>query len=67
MKKTVKNELQALSVEDLRHKVELLRRDLFSSRLHSTTRPLKDKTAYKKMRRDIARALTFIRQKSAQV
>jgi large subunit ribosomal protein L29 len=61
----IKQELKELSVNDLVAKVDSLRRELFSLRLHAATQPLKDYTLYKKLRRDIARALTYLHQKSA--
>ncbi len=64
MMKTVKNELKALSELELISKVDDLRRELFSLRLHSKTSPLKNFTQFKKLRKDIARALTYLRQKN---
>jgi ribosomal protein L29 len=48
-------------------KVEELRRDLFSARLHSATTPVKDNTSFKKMRRAIACALTYLHQRKEGV
>ena len=63
MNKRAKEELKNLSVDELTAKVEELRRDLFSTRLHSATTPIKDNTSFKKLRRAIACALTFLHQK----
>lgn len=62
MNKT-KNELRDLSVLDLVTKIDTLRRELFSLRLHAATSPVKDHTHYKKLRKDIARGLTYLRDK----
>jgi len=64
MNKTVKNELKALSELELISKIDDLRRELFSLRLHSKTSPLENFTLFKKLRRNIARALTYLRQKN---
>jgi len=64
MKKQAKNELKALSELELISKVDDLRRELFSLRLHSKTSPVSNPTMFKKLRKDIARTLTVLRQKS---
>jgi len=64
MNKIVKNELKALSELELISKVDDLRRELFSLRLHSKTSPLENFTQFKKLRRNIARTLTYLRQKN---
>ncbi len=56
-------ELENLSLQELAAKVDALRRELFSLRLHAVTSPVKDHTQFKKMRRDIARGLTILRNK----
>ena len=66
MKKTVKDELKNRSVADLKATLEILQRDLFSTRLHAATRPSQDTSQFKKMKRNIARALTYLRQKQEQ-
>jgi large subunit ribosomal protein L29 len=58
-----KNELKNLSAQELGGKVDELRRELFSLRLQAATSPVKDHTQYKKLRREIACALTYLRQK----
>jgi ribosomal protein L29 len=67
MKKNQKLELASLSIDQLNEKVDQYRRDLFSIRLHAMTKPVKDKKSMKKLRKDIARGLTFIQQKHAEV
>jgi ribosomal protein L29 len=60
MKKTEKQELKNLSQEELAEKVEVYQRELFSLRLHSATSPLKDNQKSRRIRKDIARALTYL-------
>ncbi len=60
--KDLREELCKLSAEELIGKIHSLRRELFSLRLHAATTPIKDKMQAKRMRRDIARALTYLRQ-----
>ncbi len=67
MKKQVKVALNGLSLQELKAKEEELRQELFSQRLHSTTKPVRDNQSGKKLRRDIARILTIIKQKRAEV
>lgn len=59
----IKNELQNMTAQDLYVKIDLLRRDLLSLRLQDSTKPVADKTQFKKLRKDIARALTYFSQK----
>ncbi len=63
MKKTEKKELKNFSLEELAEKVELFRRELFSLKLHSATSPVKDNQQFKKLRKNIARALTEFNKK----
>lgn len=62
-----KQDLKKLSAKELAERAEMLRRELFSVRLQKTTKPLKDTAFVKKMRREIARTLTYLRQKQAEV
>jgi ribosomal protein L29 len=64
---TMKKELQGLAAQDLAVKVDVLQRELFSLRLHTATSPVKDNTQFRKLRKDIARALTYLRQKTSQL
>lgn len=63
MKKSLKEELKKLSETELAVRLDGLRRELFSVRLNAATKPVKDNAHFKKKRRDIARALTFMREK----
>ncbi len=65
--KSIKNELKKLSAQEIAARADLLRRELFSVRLQKATKPLKDTAHIKKMRREIARALTYLRQKQAEL
>jgi ribosomal protein L29 len=60
--RTMREELAKLSKDDLINHIHTLRRDLFSLRLQTATTPAKDKLQFNKMRKDIARALTYLRQ-----
>jgi len=60
-----KKGLKGLSVAELDTKIEALRRELFNLRLNATTAHVKDYSQFGKLRRSIARALTY-RSKQAQ-
>jgi len=67
MKKTkFKEELQQLNVDELKQKAEQLQRELFSIRLNASTAHVKDYSQFNKLRKDIARVLTSIKQKEQQ-
>ena len=67
MKTQDKQALKGLSVEELKVKEAELRQELFSQRLNSSTKPVRDNQSAKKLRRDIARVVTVIQQKRAEV
>ena len=52
--------LKGLSSAELKAKVEDLRRELFSLRLHAIKAPVKDFTQFKKLRKAIACGLTLL-------
>ena len=56
----LKQTLKTVSGDELKLKVEDLRRELFSLRLHATKFSLKDVTQFKKLRRAIACGLTLM-------
>jgi ribosomal protein L29 len=58
-----KDDIKQLGVKDLRIKLDELRRSLFSLRLNSTTSHVKDYSQFGKIRENIARILTELRQK----
>ncbi|MBI2774632.1 50S ribosomal protein L29 [Candidatus Dependentiae bacterium] len=64
-----KNELdfKNMSGEDLYKYVEAQRAELFSLRLSAATQPTKDYSQFKKLRKNIARGLTQMRDKSEQL
>lgn len=63
----MKDELKKMSTEELKTQLDVLRRELFSVRLSKMTKPLKDTTHQKKLRKEIARTLTFLHQKQAEL
>lgn len=64
MKNTkIKKELKELSAEQLKGRLNVLRQELFSLRVNATTTHVKDYSQFKKMQKDVARALTFLQQK----
>ena len=62
----VKQELQNSTAHELRDKVEGYRREIFSLKLNSTTAHVKDYSQFKKLRKNLARALTYLRQKGQE-
>jgi ribosomal protein L29 len=62
--KELKQELQAMSVQQLKEKVEVLRRELFGLRLNATTSHVKDYSQGAKLKRGIAMGLTYASQKT---
>ncbi len=62
----IKEELKSLSVEELTKKVETLRQGLFSLRLNASTAHVKDYSEFEKLKKNIARALTYLHEKQLQ-
>ena len=58
-----KKELKNLDSEDLKQEVVSLKRELFNLKLNKITGQLKDLSQFKKLRVQIARALTYLNQK----
>ncbi len=58
-----RQELKALSREDLQEKVNGFRKQLFTLRLNAATAHIKDYSQFKHLRRAVARALTYLKQK----
>jgi len=54
--------LKEMNLGELVVQLASLRRDLFNIRLNATTAHVKDYSQFKKMRKDIARVQTVIRQ-----
>ena len=61
-----KEELKKLEIKDLVFKLDALRREYFTLRLNSSTSHVKDYSEFKKSRKNIARALTVLRQKGVK-
>jgi len=53
-------QFSSFSLKELLEKLEESRKDLFTLRLSSGTNHIKDNSQFKKLRKNIARALTFI-------
>ncbi len=58
-----KDELAHMSEAELHGKLEGMQRELFSLRLNASTAHIKDYSLFKKLRKDIARMSTVLRQK----
>ena len=56
-----KQQLAGLSLRELLEKLEDFRRELFTLRLSSATSHIKDNSQFKKLRKNIARALTLVK------
>lgn len=61
-----KKEIALLSVVDLKEKLNNMRRELFSLRLNASVAHLKDHSHFFKLRGNIARILTVLREKEMQ-
>ena len=61
--KKVNEELRQLSLEQLLERRENMQRELFSLRLSSATSQIKDYSVFKRLKRDIARIYTCIRER----
>jgi ribosomal protein L29 len=60
----IKEECTQADIGALSAKLNDLRRELFTLRLNAATAHVKDYSQYKKLRRDVARVLTYLRQKA---
>ena len=58
----LKDEFKKLNAQELKDKLEGFRREYFGLRLNSTTAHLKDYSQFKKLRKNIARISTYLRQ-----
>ena len=59
----IKEELKQLDKQALVTKVDALRRELFSLNLNAKTAHVKDNSQFQKVRKNLARALTYLGQK----
>lgn len=64
--KDFKNSLKQLNEQQLIEEVEKLRRELFSLKLAVVSSPPKDTMQFAKLRKNIARTLTYLRDKQNQ-
>ncbi len=62
---TLKSDAKNLTQEELAAKCVALQQELFSLRINRTTSHIKDYSQFKKIRKNIARLLTYLRQKNA--
>ena len=58
-----KSELKGLDIKGLKEKADTLRRELLMLRLNAVSMHTKDYSQFKKLRKEIARVLTFLNQK----
>jgi ribosomal protein L29 len=58
-----RDELKRLDAAELKVRLDATRRELFNIQLNATTAHVKDYSQFKKLRKNIARVLTFARQK----
>jgi ribosomal protein L29 len=61
-----KEELKKMSAQDLKEKLDAMRRELFGLRLNSSTAHVKDYSQFNKLKKNIARAACYLRQAQAQ-
>ena len=59
----LKDEMKAMSKQELKTKIESLRRQLLNLKINVATAHVKDYSEFQRLRRDIARGLTYLRQK----
>jgi ribosomal protein L29 len=62
----LKEDLKQLEIKDLVIKLDAFRRNQFTLRLNSSTSHIKDYSQFKKGRKNIARILTYLRQKGVK-
>ena len=61
-----KEELKKMSAQDLKEKLDAMRRELFGLKLNSTTAHVKDYSQFNKLKKNIARVASYLRQSEAQ-
>jgi large subunit ribosomal protein L29 len=61
-----KKELKNLDTEALKQEIASIRKELFNLKLNKITGQVKDLSQFRKLRTQIARALTFLRQVEKQ-
>lgn len=64
MKETnIKEELKSLNEQGLKERLEVLRRERLNLVINVATAHVKDYSQFRKLRKNIARVLTYLRQK----
>ncbi len=64
MKETkIREELRSMSEKELKSKLEELRRERLNLVINAATAHVKDYSLFRKLRKNIAQALTYLRQK----
>jgi len=66
-RKKIKEELKLLSNEELKIKLETLRRERLNLLMSSSTSHVKDYSQFKKLKINIARALSYLQKKRKEV
>ena len=61
-----KDEMKQLDAAGLKGKLDAFRRELFNIQLNATTAHVKDYSQFRKLKKDIARVLTFVCQKEQE-
>lgn len=62
----VKNQLKQLDETQLKTEIEKLRREMFTFKLAAISSPPKDYMQFRRMKKNVACALTYLRQKQLQ-
>ena len=60
----IKQELRDMNVEQLQSRILMLKNELFVLRLNSSTAHIKDYSQFKKLRRALACAITYLNEKT---
>ncbi len=63
MKKTLKNDLSQMTLEELANRAQDLRKELFLLRMKKVATPEKNTALERNLRKGLACALTFLKQK----
>ncbi len=61
-----KEALKKINESELIKEIDVLRREYFKLRLNVATAHIKDYSQFKKLRKNIAQAMTYLRQKTMQ-
>ena len=61
-----REDFKSMEAGELKTKIESVRRELFSLRLNASTAHVKDYSQFSKLRKKVARAMTYLSKKSGQ-